>query len=191
MIVSMDETANNVMLNAITSPDVNVVNDTLFGECGPSPKPNERHDCTVCNKTFASITLYDTHYYLVHGPNAEEAPKPDKERQSMNAANESVAQTKVAMHKFQCNKCPRSFRTSSAALYHRETEHNVGRRFVCNKCTKVFKHKQLLQRHQLVHSSDRPHPCDTCGASFKVQVYTCNFLLVLTTFLLFFLKICE
>lgn len=169
MIGSMDETAENGILNGMTSPGDEVVNETLFGECGPSPKPNERHDCAVCNKTFSSITLHDTHYYLVHGPDAEQEPKANHNKRRSKMITDE-AKTNVVMHKFQCNKCSRSFRTSSAALYHRDTEHNVGRKFVCNKCSKVFKHKQLLQRHQLVHSSDRPYPCDACGASFKVRI---------------------
>jgi uncharacterized Zn-finger protein len=59
-------------------------------------------------------------------------------------------------------------------MYHKLSEHNNGRRFVCNKCDKSFKHKQLLQRHQLVHSEHRPYPCKSCNASFKTKANLLN-----------------
>lgn len=54
-----------------------------------------------------------------------------------------------------CDICGKVLNHPSSVLYHKEAEHNDGRRFVCSKCGKAFKHKQLLQRHQLVHSEDR------------------------------------
>lgn len=41
-------------------------------------------------------------------------------------------------------------------------------------CNKGFKHKQLLQRHNLVHSDDRPFVCDVCGATFKTRANLYN-----------------
>lgn len=56
---------------------------------------------------------------------------------------------------YECDICGKILNHPSSVLYHKEAEHNDGRRFVCSKCGKGFKHKQLLQRHQLVHSEDR------------------------------------
>jgi len=56
---------------------------------------------------------------------------------------------------YPCDICGKMLNHPSSVVYHKEAEHNNGRRFVCNKCGKGFKHKQLLQRHQLVHSDDR------------------------------------
>lgn len=78
--------------------------------------------------------------------------------------------------KYPCDKCDRKFRNPSSVLYHKDAEHNSGRRFVCSKCSKVFKLKQLLQRHQLVHTDDRPYPCDICQAAFKTKPNLMNHL---------------
>lgn len=120
----------------------------------------ERFDCDVCNRSFPHSNLLETHFELVHGPNAEE--------KSINRFDTEHKEIDVDDMKYACDQCERHFRTASSLLYHKESDHNQGRRFACSKCNKTFKHKQLLQRHHLVHSNDRPYPCDICGASFKV-----------------------
>ncbi|XP_025835405.1 zinc finger protein 37-like [Agrilus planipennis] len=70
--------------------------------------------------------------------------------------------------------CKKIFNHPSSLIYHREAEHNNGQRFVCIKCDKSFKHKQLLQRHQLVHSEERPYRCKQCDASFKTRANLIN-----------------
>lgn len=86
-------------------------------------------------------------------------------------------------NKFKCKSCFRTFRNQSSLIYHRDAEHNTLRRFVCSKCDKPFKHKQLLQRHQIVHSEDRPFSCKSCDASFKVCVVCIIFLYIVNWFM--------
>nr|CAD7407734.1 unnamed protein product [Timema cristinae] len=75
---------------------------------------------------------------------------------------------------YPCDLCDKKFNHPSSVVYHKEAEHNNGRVFVCNKCGKGFRHRQLLQRHQLVHSEDRPYVCKSCGASFKTKANLLN-----------------
>ena len=44
-------------------------------------------------------------------------------------------------------------------------------KFRCNnvKCEKVFKNKQALKQHSIVHSSDRPFECKECGLCFSTK----------------------
>ncbi|XP_049774994.1 zinc finger protein 599-like [Schistocerca cancellata] len=104
--------------------------------------------CEVCGKTFAYANSIKTHMAI------HEEPKSDKG--------------------IPCEICGKTFNHTSSLIYHREADHNNGRRFVCNKCGKGFKHKQLLQRHQLVHSDNRPFACKTCGATFKAKANLLN-----------------
>lgn len=78
--------------------------------------------------------------------------------------------------KFSCDICSKIFNHPSSVIYHKESEHSNGRRFVCSKCNKSFKHKQLLQRHQNVHSTKRPHSCDVCQQGFKSRANLLNHL---------------
>lgn len=104
--------------------------------------------CNTCNKTFTSQSDLKTHM-TTHGK-----VKSDKD--------------------YACDICGKVLNHPSSVLYHKEAEHNNGRRFVCNKCNKSFKHKQLLQRHQLVHSDNRPHACKFCNSSFKTKANLIN-----------------
>ncbi|KAK5646668.1 hypothetical protein RI129_005132 [Pyrocoelia pectoralis] len=118
--------------------------------------------CNLCNKTFSCKQNFEIHLKAVH-----ENQRPyqcDKCEKSFPYINS-----------LKCHMCVKKiFNHPSSLVYHREAEHNNGRRFVCNKCNKSFKHKQLLQRHQLVHSNERPHTCKLCNASFKTRANLLN-----------------
>ncbi|XP_043264633.1 zinc finger and SCAN domain-containing protein 2-like isoform X1 [Colletes gigas] len=133
--------------------------------------------CEQCDKLFETKEAYDLHL------------KTDHEREKLficTICNKSFTQqialkAHMPIHdrnklekEYPCDICGKVLNHPSSVVYHKEAEHNDGRRFVCNKCGKSFKHKQLLQRHQLVHSDDRPYICKSCNASFKTKANLIN-----------------
>ncbi|XP_075213479.1 uncharacterized protein LOC142319743 isoform X2 [Lycorma delicatula] len=133
--------------------------------------------CAICEKTFMSKQSYEIHLKAVH-----EGQKPFV----CNICNKGFGyQNSLKCHVlthhesnnvrgFPCDICGKRLNHPSSVIYHKEAEHNNGRRFVCDTCGKGFKHKQLLQRHQLVHSDVRPYHCNSCSASFKSKANLLN-----------------
>ncbi|KAL0118070.1 hypothetical protein PUN28_009030 [Cardiocondyla obscurior] len=138
---------------------------------------NTIYKCEKCNKQFGLKQEHELHMVLVH-----EQPKFTCNTCNKSFSNQSDLKMHIPTHgkikeksnPYPCNICGKVLNHPSSVLYHKEAEHNDGRRFVCNKCNKSFKHKQLLQRHQLVHSDSRPHVCKSCNASFKTKANLIN-----------------
>ncbi|KAL6258746.1 hypothetical protein P5V15_010696 [Pogonomyrmex californicus] len=134
------------------------------------------NECEKCNEQFTLEQDYESHMKTVH----------DQHEFTCNVCNKSFTsysdlKTHMTTHEktklnkyYVCDICGKILNHPSSMLYHKEAEHNSGRRFVCNKCNKSFKHKQLLQKHQLVHSDNRPHVCKACNTSFKTKANLIN-----------------
>ncbi|XP_011883064.1 PREDICTED: zinc finger protein 271-like [Vollenhovia emeryi] len=134
------------------------------------------YTCEKCNKQFDLKQEYELHMRVAH-----EQQKFSCSNCNKSFANQSDLKTHMTTHgktksdkDYPCDICGKVLNHPSSVLYHKEAEHNNGLRFVCNKCNKCFKHKQLLQRHQLVHSDNRPHVCKSCNASFKTKANLIN-----------------
>ncbi|XP_039278854.1 zinc finger protein 264 [Nilaparvata lugens] len=137
-------------------------------------------ECRKCDKTFSTKQNLENHTKVVH-----ELEKPYKcEICDRRFGYQNSLRCHILTHQeggggdqtsqegggaFPCDICGRRLNHPSSVVYHKEAEHNDGRRFVCDRCGKAFKHKQLLHRHQLVHTDDRPHQCQTCQATFKTK----------------------
>ncbi|KAF7990018.1 hypothetical protein HCN44_008692 [Aphidius gifuensis] len=174
------EKNNEYVLNDDTSAERGIDNDESVdlnnsNEYEIIDELDKTYDCYKCDKQYTTNELLDEHLLTDHPDNLTCTYCNETFQYELNLKGHLLTHENEKLEKnYSCDICGKVLNHPSSVIYHKEAEHNDGRRFVCNKCNKSFKHKQLLQRHQLVHSDDRPYTCKSCGAKFKTKANLIN-----------------
>ncbi|KAJ4920992.1 hypothetical protein JOQ06_027943 [Pogonophryne albipinna] len=144
------------------------------------------HRCVLCPRSFHRVASLKQHHDRVHlrsngaqNPNRRRSAAPSKEFPCSICGKvfkfRSLLSSHALIHSDQrpygCDFCSRSFRRLGHLKRHREVVHANGERpaqsFVCHICGKDKKCRSQLQRHVIIHTGERPHGCERCGARFN------------------------
>ena len=99
-----------------------------------------KFECNTCLRIFSSLKKYRRHI----------------------ESNKHVSEGKIL-----CDTCSKTFKTMSALNSHKQLHVEIKPEFVCNVCAMSFFRYHRLLRHQLVHTTSKPHKCNYCSSTFK------------------------
>ena len=133
------------------------------------PKPEKRHRCTQCEKTFYNISNLNTHVSVFH-----EGIKNQCQLCEMTFSGEDSLKRHIkTMHKgirpVQCEHCPRKFRFAYELKKHMDNVKNE-RKYPCDKCDESYNIKESLKMHEL-RDHGNASTCYICDKTFKSEFY--------------------
>lgn len=112
-------------------------------------RPRKCHFCTLCFSAKESLKIHENKH---HGTN-HDIPKRYKR------------QSKV----YQCETCGKIFQNDSLLKQHDQFQHKNLPAACCMLCGKTFATKANLEKHYIVHTSERPYKCEKCPSSYKTS----------------------
>ena len=145
----------NVVINEVEVREVN--------------KP-ERVECSICGQMMKNKKTLKQHIKLKHVENAAEEVeiplnkkccicdlylKPNQLRQHMKEMHPGQVNTEI------CNLCDRSFNSLYNLKRHKESLHNINKRYECDSCEYITQRSDLMKEHMLIHVQKK-FQCKKC-----------------------------
>eukprot|EP00116_Pleurobrachia_bachei_P004122 sb/3464384/ len=125
------------------------------------------HQCDECGMKFTFKYSLASHQLLKH--NEEKIVSCRFKNCGVRLSKKELYEHIRTAHpkeKFQCDKCPRSFKLKYELSRHYQS-HNGIKPYECEVCGKKFSLSSHYNRHIKLHTGERPFKCDVCGKGYS------------------------
>lgn len=144
--------------------------------------------CSVCDKSFASISNRNSHVAQQHSTNNATTTSNSHKQKMCDLCGHLFATTKslhihcLTRHSsiintprrseqqqrpFHCPYCRQQFADRSNFAAHKRT-HSGEQRHKCPQCSRAFNRRSNLVTHLRTHTGERPYECRVCQARFSI-----------------------
>nr|CAD7572637.1 unnamed protein product [Timema californicum] len=128
------------------------------------PDGQERYQCTLCKKSYASKWYLKEHLKIHTGEKNFGCGICDKRFRNNYMLNAHI-RLHTGIKNFHCSFCPKKF-YNNFDLVHHERHHTGEKPFKCKYCDKAFAYKRAVEIHMRTHTGERPYPCFFCSRTF-------------------------
>lgn len=126
-----------------------------------------KHQCTVCEKTFAKKHNLDNHV-RTHTGDKPYSCSTCKKSFSQKSVLYRHQKTHTGDKPFSCSTCKKLFTRKSTLNIHQRT-HTGDKPYSCRICKKSFAQRSTLNSHQRMHTGEKPYSCKTCKKTFATK----------------------
>ncbi|XP_063227534.1 uncharacterized protein LOC134533798 [Bacillus rossius redtenbacheri] len=124
----------------------------------------ESHQCSLCEKMFATLKLLRTHTRNSHF--TDKMIKLTCRICSKRFVNETLMQAHFKIHPLECTQCGKYFYRRQNFKLHLKRHLKI-RPYRCDICDKSFVTRQKLGEHTNIHTGNSPFKCSLCDETFR------------------------
>ena len=130
------------------------------------PKSTRIIKCKLCGSKFKTSSGLKQHETIVHKTEKPVCPHCEYEYQNMIKLKRHI-NNHTGNRPHVCDQCDYKSLTKGELRRHKNYKHTDTKKHICPDCGKGFVETSHLRRHKLIHSGERPWPCNQCELVFQ------------------------